>query len=313
LKDVNIAVTDPVHAAPTTWTPGYVSGLTIGRYDGSPNWLAGNNLGSNAVTLQDSAIDIDLSTQAATQFTSGIYVVGNPTDITITSNNVKATGYATKATQALNIAIWDQSIAISNNTFEGYYGGTTPFSRHGGAPASAIFIGRVYAAGGGGSNIAANNILKSSVYSFYFNAFDLPPGNGAGQTDYETNHPGVASLLDKNFATSTTTWVTTGTGTHKSVFDALAVNVTGSSQTDGSTGTGFAYVAVPYNNAVTLFESEQYEISNGTVQAISYYGDEITPGGYNGVIPEYGRVLADGSPGGFYHYTYSTADTDNNP
>jgi hypothetical protein len=340
LKNVRINITEHAKAAPTTWGStewdlSYASAVTIGRLFASDgkDWMPGNERVNKNVTLQDCDITIDLKDDTATQFTSGIYVVNAPasapfspnSNISITGNTVTAKGYGTRAVQALNIAVWDQSIAISNNIFESRYGTPTlATGKRYGAPASAIYIGRVYTASGDGRNIVVNNTLISDVYSFYFNAYDKPPeGSGASETtNYdEPIHPGVELLRLENFSVAGTTWATDPAASgdnHRRLFEALKANIKGSSEVVASSpGTGFAFVGAAYNNAITgpsYFEVEQYEIFYGVIKAISYYGDHIFEGGYRGPGWDYGRKLPGGSTEeGLFHYTYTEMDNDDNP
>jgi hypothetical protein len=300
LAFVKVNVETTSKAAPCSWDD-YKAAVSIGRYASSA-LLTGENLPCENVTVQNCVIT---NTANASSFTAGIYVCGTTgTDviypsknITISDNIITATGHGGSAVQAVNIAYWHPSVAITGNTITASYGTAHTSAVYlGGAPASAIYVGRVLPATVTGMDNTAvsisNNTLVSDVYSFYFNAFKTVAN--------PTDAVGVDALRTDNFSVAETTWAlptaNDQTSTYKKLFNALKANIT---------GYGFAYVgeAVYISNSVA-FEVEQYEIQAGAVFAVSVYGDHIANDAYSGdstanafsgsgsVGYDYGRKLA---------------------
>jgi hypothetical protein len=313
---INITAAAAGIAAPCSWET-YNAGISIGRANSGGTLLTLENLSSNNVTVKDCEVTVT----GAAGFTAGIYICGTSTtgggvyasqNITLSGNSVKATGNGGSAVQALNIAIWHSSVAITGNTFEARYGERGTIKNYYDRPASAIFMSRVFGSDMRGTQTPAisGNTLKSSVYSFYFNAFQV-----ASVTDQK----GIDILRNDNFAVAETTWALSSpsskdtSSTYKLLFDALLKNNT------FDKGKGFAYVSSPTYYAspgAVYFNIEQYEIESGAVKAISVFGDHIADGEYKGGSGankfansgtggwDYGRKLASAPT------TYN--DTDNN-
>jgi hypothetical protein len=298
LEDVKIDLTTSGNAASSTPQAVYSTGISIGRGDSGQLWFTESGLTSRHVTVKN----CDVTVTGDNGATAGIYICGDastdvyaPTDITLTGNTVKATGYNTEPVQALFIDIWHPSIEITGNTFEAQYGtrGSAPYYN---SPASAIYIYGVFGAGTINNDDTpldiSGNTLISSVYSFYFNAFEVAQ---------VTDNTGVAVLRTDSFGVAETKWALTDSSdnnsTYKKLFNALKANISGK---------GFAYVGVPLDSKTAI---EQYEINNGEVTAISVYSDHIGSDAYDGdsepnefdgtgtVGYDYGRKLAnsDGS------------------
>jgi hypothetical protein len=299
---INISAATAGIAAPSSWET-YNAGISIGRAASNGTLLTVGDLASSNVTVRDS----DITIKGAAGFTAGIYICGTSTtdgdvyasqNITLSGNTVKATGNSTSAVQALNIAIWHPSIAITGNTFEARYE-TRGNKQYGGRPASAIFISRVFGSDKISTQIPtiSGNTLKSSVYSFYFNAY---------QVTNVTDKKGVDDLRKDKFSVAETTWAlsssTDTSSTYKQLFNALKANITGK---------GFAYVAVPVYWDKVLFDVEQYEIDSGDVTAISVYGDHIdSDGKYSGSDNAANKFASTGTGGWDYGRKLASAPTD---
>jgi hypothetical protein len=270
LEDVKINLTTTsTNAASFTPQTVYRTAISIGRAGSNTMWFYDDDLTSSNVTVKN----CDVTVTGTNGSTAGIYICGAtitdvyaPTNITLTGNIVKATGYSTKPVQALFIDIWHPSITITGNTFKATYSdrGQLPYYD----PASAIYINSVFGEDKIGSKppIISGNTLISSVYSFYFYAFK----DDANIWD----HTGVDVLRTDKFGVAETKWALTGSSdddsTYKQLFNALK---------DDISGKGFACVSVPLDSAIAI---EQYEIDNGEVTAISVYGDHIDSDAYDG-------------------------------
>jgi hypothetical protein len=297
LEDVTFTITDSGKAAPCSWED-YKAAVSIGRSSNGADLLTGEDLVCENVIVKNSIISIT----GSAGFTAGIYVCGTTdgsstiypsTKITIEDNTITAIGFGGNAVQAINIAIWHPSIAITGNYITVKYG-TRPGPRYGDKPASAIYVGRVFGEDLTESNDDPNisgNTLVSDVYSFYFNAYKIIEVK-------DENKTGVTVLRNDNFAVAETTWALSNAtdmdSTYKKLFNALKANITGK---------GFGYAAVPVDlgtpgNPDVAFDVEQYEITNGEVIAISVYGDHLVGDAYAGD----GAANKFGGPGTGYDY-----------
>jgi hypothetical protein len=286
LENVKIAVTTNTNAASSTWVNGssYRSALFIGRAGtangSSTALLTGADAASQHVTVRN----CDITATGLTNFTAGVYVWGTAktdalvaaypaTNITIDKNTITATGTGGAATQGINIHIWDPTVVITNNTITARYGTFRTVLPYEDAPASAIFVNRVYDTKTPNNSVSptiSGNTLNADVYSFFINALS---DNITAKAQDTT--AGIASFRAKKFANAGTTWATDASDNtvYRKLFDALKADVDGN---------GFAYVAT----ILTLsglnggFFVEQYEITNGQIVAISVLGGHISGDAY---------------------------------
>jgi hypothetical protein len=340
LQDVNLNVTDRTKAPITSWANGYNAAVSIGRSSDGTTLLTGTDLPVKNVTVSNSTIAIDFSSDSTTpaNFTAGIFVDGASTvpspdtlspakNITISGNTISATGKGQSSVQGIYVSLYDYSVNITDNTITSKYGTARTAKGWFDSPASAIFLNAVYGedkAGTGTPNIK-NNVLngnnastEKTAYSFYVNAY-------ASRTTEAQTAPyiGIAPLKADKFGLYETTWAldasTDAASSYKKVFKELLGNIT---------GTGFGSVA----SGVTAddYAFEHYEISAGKVTSISVHGlhlsddkyakdgtaankfgtTEETPKGkdYGSFAVENGEVS--GAKNGKFKQTYNNPDSD---
>ncbi|MDR1107823.1 MAG: hypothetical protein LBL19_02190, partial [Spirochaetaceae bacterium] len=243
-------------------------------------------------------------------------------NITIDRNTITATGKEGNAVQGINIHTWDPTIVITGNNISAKYGTAQTGKRYG-APASALFFGRVYGEdliGSGTPQISGNTLTlgENSAFSFFINAFETSDENIIDQ------HGGVAVLRGDNFTLAGTTWALSNakdkTSSYKKLFNALLANIT---------DTGFGSISIPQAKG-NSYDFEHYNIANGKVTRISVLGDHIVNGKYvgdnaNNVFNnsaegtpkgvDYGSFEVEngavkGEKTGKFYFTYTTSDTD---
>jgi hypothetical protein len=344
LKDVKLvagATSAVLPKSPWTATASYKVGISVGRYgDDVTTRLTGLDGVSKGITIENCVIVIDASdnTDTTNPFTAGILLSGGggnvsgsdiayvPKNVTINNNTITVTGNAGFATAGILIGSYDYSIKITNNTIDAKYG-TAQTGLRNGAPASALFFNRVLGEsliGTGDPEISGNTLVLDTTsnqyaYSFFINAYQTYDATTIN------SHVGVDALRGNNFALANTTWAlstATDTGSsYKKLFNALLANI--------GTGTGFAYVSVPYSSSA--YELEQYNIQDGKVTRISVLGDHLTDGKYVGTDNQnnvfnssgggtpkgvdYGSFAVEngavsGEKDGHFYFTYSNVDTD---
>jgi hypothetical protein len=287
LDGVQINITDSSKAAITGWSlsPVYKAGISIGRSSNGTTLLTGANMASTNVTIRNTDVTVNFSSNGSSICTSGIWVSSHhdgsntiypSTGITLDSNTVRATGYGQSAVAALAIQIWHPSVQITNNTLVANYGTSLSGSpaaatTYPNAPANAIFFNRVMDAsftGGNGEPVINGNTLTSDVYSFYINAC---PGISI------TGRTGVSALTGDKFGNADTTWVLSSASDQDSTFKKLVEALV-----HDTTGTGFGYIAnlIAGSGYGDGYIIEEYEISSRAVEAINVWGKHISSGTY---------------------------------
>jgi hypothetical protein len=290
LQDVNINITEWNKGSPTEWTGSYTAGVAVGRYSGSAFTGATDN-----VTVKNTAIQFT----GDQNYTAGIYVSGRGINNTVTliGNTVSVTGYNDQAAQALIIGRYNPNITITGNILHSTNttsGGGTAAVGAWNKPAGALYL-----------QLDPRDVTSSSAVNISDNTLD-------GVFDFYIvtrstgDFIGIQSLFDKNFGTASSTWATGGEADfYKNLLNAL------SSQAKSA---GFGLFQMHIGGAAgdgtdTNSPIEQYEITDGEVTAIDYWGPTITSGSYDtqnvkgGTQGNRGRINVSGTSGTEWHWT----------
>jgi hypothetical protein len=301
LQDVNINITDPARAAITSWTNNYNAGVSIGRSINGTSFLANPDLASNKVTVKDSTITFNNLT-GSTPFTAGIYINGRGTnnEVSITGNTISVTGYNDSATQAVLVNYYSPNYTITDNTLTATNTTATNAGAAVGAwnkPASALYIQIAPPDVTASISRITGNTLNG-VFDFYVHILS------------NLDYTGIPSLFGDGFGTPTSIWATTGTDTgfYKSLLTTLL------SQAKG----GYGRVGMKLGLALSggsEWVQEQYDINttNGTVNAVDYWGPKVSvPGAYDSIsdlgastaaTANRGRINVGGASGTDWHWT----------
>jgi hypothetical protein len=146
-----------------------------------------------------------------------------------------------------------------------------------------------------GNKLSYGTTSNNCGYSFYYNAF---PKSGVPVTE-----SGVDALRNANFSLPDTTWSYGDEvgGTNRVLLDTLLKNIT------DDNGFGAVGQAIRFNN-IEMYEVEHYEITNGVIKYISFYGDELVDDEYKGNMVKGCKVVADGSYEKRFAHFYGDTD-----
>ncbi|MDR3166488.1 MAG: hypothetical protein LBT93_00975 [Treponema sp.] len=309
LKDVKINIDNTNHAVDnSSISNNYYSAITIARVkNNTPEFLNGEDLVSKNVTVDK--CDITFGGTETGKFTAGIYVAYAvnkdaapfvPNKVVIINSSVKVTGYDKQAVQALKIP---PTVTVTNNklTAKGGNGYIT-------APASAIFITEVIASSTA-QEIApmTGNTLHGDTFDFWIATSILKPDNmSAADQDSINNLNGTGTggpinMAALGFGTGNPgkVWAVNSSGNTANNYSKLLHTLKSQcDETTGRVGYGRIFVAMYFTKNNTNYADgieEKYEIKNGQITAVDYwgYGETTDQNGayYNtGQSAIYGRI-----------------------
>jgi hypothetical protein len=301
LQDVKINITDWNKGAVTVWTGSYTAGVSVARSADGTSLLTDADLASNKVAVKDSAITFI----GTSNFTSGIYISGRGSDtISITGNTISVTGFNDLATQGILVSYYNPTYTITGNRVASTNTTATDSAKAVGAwnkPASALYIQLIPddVPDSTVPNISGN--ILDGVFDFYINARN------------STNpYVGIPSLFADKFGTGASIWASTdGTSFYKKLLKALLPQAK-------NDGYGFFKMWLTMTGVENETSKEQYEITNGVVTAIDYWGPAISGNVYDASGKNInnpgegfrGRIdLSGGSSGTTWHWTRDVAGT----
>jgi hypothetical protein len=332
LKDISFEINDSrravYHGDPDEgFSNNYCSAIAIARAeDNAPSFLTGPDLPSRNVTVDNCDITFTAPSNA-TPFTSGIYVasfiVGMeppprrvipylPQGIVIENSSVDVTGAGTKAVQALIIP---PTVRVTNNTLTAR-GGNGKDS----APACGIFIKNVFASSAD-QTIApmTGNILRGDTFDFWI----MSPFESRAVVDNDlngTSNMGTVKMAALGFGTGDgdRIWAFDSAGNannnYYKLLQALKTQCD-EENAQGEVGYGRIFTAMVVTSGsqeIVDGIEEKYEIKNGQITAIDYWGyPHDGDGGYevfenNQFADINGRIGGNGK----YHNNRSTPKAD---
>jgi hypothetical protein len=245
-------------------TADYWAALYIGNDDADEN--PANDKGSHNVTVRNCNIDFTATADmAAGIFVAGVASGGISEGIVIKDTKVTVRNSSGSATQAIALKRTGASFTITGNTLSA----TNTNLGNTDTPASALLISLNHDKFIEGSDMptVSGNFLRGYDFDFYVNILDI------------TDLVGVDDLRTNKFGTIDTEWATSEDNTtskYKKLLNALLPDALGAPLNNG----GFGRFGLYLNNGERLV-LEYYEINNGKIEAINYWGPSISENTYN--------------------------------
>ncbi|MDR2101549.1 MAG: hypothetical protein LBP43_03165 [Treponema sp.] len=329
LRDIKISIDDTDSSVDSrNISNDYYSAIAVARKD-TQAFLNGANLVSRNVTVDNCYVTFRSS---AAEKLAGIYVAralnGNlvphvPNRVVIKNSFVNVAGTGNVAVQAVLVP---PTVTVTGNTLTALGGDGTIYN-----PASAIFIEGVIASSSE-QEIApmTGNLLWGETFDFWIatpgdvgndgmviavdNAINIDNalnGTGAG---------GAINMAALGFGTGDPdkVWALNSSGNTANNYFKLLQSLKSQCNETNRVGYGYIYLAMSINNNNQITASwveEKYEIKNGQITAVDYWGyPENNGAAYNtGVAAVYGRIANGKAVPDDFHNNRDTQVGDNGP